>query len=401
MHDVFFVECSAEKQMGTMHAKDLYTSSRFRAARSVAEAASDTWYILSGQHGLIAPDALIESYDRVIADLSDPDCSRWQKQVRAQVAKCCKTGDRLTLLCGDDYVAPLKASGCLDKLSVRSPFMGKARSQRLEHLLGLLGQTERGQQLNRFYEILLEHGSLVTQGRSFGTPKFYDRIPDKGVYFFFEPSQHRMLSKEQRRVIRVGTHGVSLGSKSSLLNRINTHFGTRSGSGNHRSSIMRLHIGAAMLAQGDLGFKVPTWGSKEMPSGQDRELEEKLEQQVSKFIREMDFICIGIGDQSSAKSDRAFIEQNSIALLSGETGPLDVADSQWVGLYSPKAEIRRSNLWNVNEVGGTPTPEFLETLSHYIRVSIGSVPPLNGSIAPENWYDQRRGWEIKGQKRLF
>jgi len=74
--------------------------------------------------------------------------------------------------------------------------------------------------------------------------------PERGVYFFFEAGETRDF-KDDLRVVRVGTHAVSKGSKTTLWDRLRTHRGSLSGryagGGNHRGSIFRLHVGSAIL----------------------------------------------------------------------------------------------------------------------------------------------------------
>lgn len=72
--------------------------------------------------------------------------------------------------------------------------------------------------------------------------------PPRGVYFFFEPGENRTHSGESPRVVRVGTHALASGSRTTLWNRLSQHQGVRkSGGGNHRGSIFRLHVGTALI----------------------------------------------------------------------------------------------------------------------------------------------------------
>src|SRR5438105_2545990 len=74
--------------------------------------------------------------------------------------------------------------------------------------------------------------------------------PDRGLYFFFEPGETRTHSGVGQRVVRVGTHAVSVGSKSKLWGRLSQHRGTGNGAGgNHRGSVFRLLLGAAIAAR--------------------------------------------------------------------------------------------------------------------------------------------------------
>src|SRR5437588_12166895 len=71
--------------------------------------------------------------------------------------------------------------------------------------------------------------------------------PRRGVYFFFEPGELRRGGTP--RVTRVGTHALTATSKATLWGRLAQHRGRSSGGGNHRGSIFRRHVGAALLAR--------------------------------------------------------------------------------------------------------------------------------------------------------
>lgn len=100
--------------------------------------------------------------------------------------------------------------------------------------------------LDHFYSLLERLRKLPHQGRSLG--EYTGRVPwpIRGVYFFLEPGEYRTQNSDAPRVVRVGTHAVSVGSKSTLWGRLRAHCGSQSGTGNHRGSIFRLHVGAAM-----------------------------------------------------------------------------------------------------------------------------------------------------------
>ena len=168
------------------------------------------------------------------------------------------------------------------------------------------------------------------------------------------------------RIVRVGTHAVSANAVSTLWGRLRTHLGTRTGSGNHRGSIFRRHVGAALLARDQK--VIGSWGVGSSASMKLREdpdalaAESELEKRVSEYIGGMSILWIDVPDMPSAESIRAFIEKNAIALLSNKRMPLDKASPKWLGAYSPREEIRQSQLWNLNYVDLTYNPSFLEQL---------------------------------------
>ena len=111
-----------------------------------------------------------------------------------------------------------------------------------------------GAELDRFYSLLARLGSVPLQGGALAAYTGRSRWPTRGVYFFQEPGEHRKGYQDVPRIVRVGTHAVSANSKATLWNRLRTHRGDRAGDGSHRSSVFRLHVGAALLARdgGDL-----------------------------------------------------------------------------------------------------------------------------------------------------
>ena len=62
-------------------------------------------------------------------------------------------------------------------------------------------------------------------------------FPSRGVYFFMEPNEVRTGSGSGSRIVRVGTHGLKLGAKSTLWQRLSQHKGSGSGSGSHRKGL--------------------------------------------------------------------------------------------------------------------------------------------------------------------
>lgn len=192
--------------------------------------------------------------------------------------------------------------------------------------------------------------------------------PNRGVYFFFEAGEYRAPPHgDQLRVVRVGTHAVSRGSRTILWRRLRQHRGRgKPGEvlgGNHRGSVFRRHVGAALLQAGKSPVKVArTWGRRGV-SPDDRRREAPLEIAVSQRIARMPFLWIVADDAPGKGSVRSFIERNSIALLAGS----DVPSRRWLGKHATAPEIRRSGLWNVDYVGEEYDLEFLDVLETRVR----------------------------------
>jgi hypothetical protein len=190
--------------------------------------------------------------------------------------------------------------------------------------------------------------------------------PQKGVYFFFEPGEFRK-DGSTLRVIRVGTHAVSSGSKSTLWSRLRTHRGRSSGGGNHRGSVFRKLVGLALIGKGEFtGPATKTWGKGNSAPREVRNLEKDVEFKVSNHIGRMPFLWVEIDDDAGPNSERAFIERNAIALLSNINGCSDLPSKDWLGFTCPKKDIQESGLWNSNHVRDEYSLSFLPRFAEFI-----------------------------------
>jgi len=208
-------------------------------------------------------------------------------------------------------------------------------------------------------------------------------LPKQGVYFFFEHGEIR-YNKNDLRVVRVGTHGVRIGSKSTLWGRLRAHKGTSKGFGNHRSSVFRLHIGAALMNKYPELF-IETWGKGQNANQEIRSKESELEQKVSEYIGSMSFLYLSIIDEATSSSDRAYIERNTIGLLSCLNGNKDIPSMGWLGLYSKNIKIRESGLWNLDYVKYQYDPDFLDVFKEYVSITLGKTSNPDKPLAPPNW----------------
>ena len=192
--------------------------------------------------------------------------------------------------------------------------------------------------------------------------------PNRGVYFFLEKGEVRSDSGEGARVVRVGTHGLKAGSKTKLWSRLSQHRGSaESGGGNHRGSIFRLLVGAALMAREPSGAISP-WGQGSSAGSSIREAERRMESAVSESIGAMPFVWVPIDDAPGSDSMRGVIERGSIALLSDLGKPsLDPASSSWLGAHCPRHRVVTSGLWNQNHADETYDPRFLDVFEALIR----------------------------------
>jgi hypothetical protein len=143
------------------------------------------------------------------------------------------------------------------------------------------------------------------------------------------------------------------------------------------------------LINAKLGPAVDSWGA----SAGDKSVllaERELEQAVSKYLGELYVLLIAVPGESEKSNDRAYLEQNLIALLSNACKPLDPPSCEWLGLNSAKQEIRKSGLWNVNHVEQRFDPQYLEVLDYYVSLTAGARPVPKKQLAPRDWQARAR-----------
>jgi len=193
--------------------------------------------------------------------------------------------------------------------------------------------------------------------------------PKRGVYFFFEPNELREIDARPR-IVRVGTHALTAGSRSTLWKRLAQHRGTkRTIGGNHRGSIFRLLVGAA-LAVHDPPLTCPSWGLRRAAGRSTRQSERHLEAAVSEYLGRMTVLCLPLEDEPGRGNLRGYIEKNTIALLSNfERPPIDPPSANWLGRCCPRAKVRLSGLWNSDHVDEDYNPAFLTELEQIVEPS--------------------------------
>lgn len=391
---VFILACSSQKRADVAPAKDLYVSKRFRLERKVAEEYGDGWFILSAMHGLLRPETPVAPYESFLPDLSPAERAAWSARVRQELAPFLIAPAHFVCLGEPAYFDDL--SDCVQEAgaTVSVPFRWLDSGNIDRWLEDVLPESRRARDLKQLYAILGNPALTGAQLRSFRECSGGDAWPRRGLYVFYGPHQRRMLNTGQRKVVRVGTHAVSTGSASSLWQRLRTHKGTDDGRGNHRGSVFRLHVGNALMFRN--GLLCASWGKGASADSETRRNEEMLEREVSAYLARMEVLTLHIDDTPSKRSDRAYIEQNMVALLSGPSGPLDFAEESWLGYNCPNAAVRSSCLWNVDYTNRAYDERFLDTLDVYAQVSSGRKQHPEKSIAPRFWYESAKSGYLQG-----
>lgn len=384
MAQIGLVACVGEKKRKATFAHDLYTSPLFVKSKAYVELSCDNWFILSAKYGLVNPNDVIEPYDETLNAKTLAERKDWANKVLHQLLGILKKEDTITILAGNKYREFIEIELKKYVSSIYIPLQGLGIGKQMQWLSKKLPGIRRLNDLDRFYSALLRLERGLGGKRILRDCSGKLSWPNSGVYFFFEEGEMRHAEKVQR-VVRVGTHQVSEGSKATLWNRLRNHRGSINGLGNHRGSVFRLHVGAAIASQNS-SLCLPSWGKGLKPE----ENEKALERLVSKHIGAMSVLWLAIGDPAGSGSDRAYIERNSIGLLVEKGEAVDTPSPAWLGLSNPDRRIQLSGLWNLDFLDYTYDPNFLDVLEEYISITIeGKVPPEK-SIAPHGWHLEKR-----------
>jgi hypothetical protein len=390
MTHISFISCSKTKASHSAPAAALYESSLFRKSLLAALDASKQTYILSAKHGVLDLGQVIAPYDVTLKKISRVERIDWAKRTGDQVRSLLRPGDTVSLYCGEEYAGPIREVIRSHGSRIVEPLFHLSLGFRLRSLAKLNSEDELKRDLKKFYKIMERLWQGQKGGRRFVEMNGRMNWPERGVYFITGEAPEFERSAPMPRIIRVGTHAVSKGSRTTLWDRISTHRGTGAGAGSHRSSIFRSHVGRTIIRT-EADTKWPdSWAAGQSAPITIRANELELEQRVSSLIGEMNLLWLNIPDIAGPASDRAYIERNAIGLLSraGLLSPKSIGP--WLGKFSDDWRIATSGLWNLNHLFLKPDLAFLDVLDEYVEVTLGTTSEPQRSIAPANWYSQSK-----------
>ena len=195
---------------------------------------------------------------------------------------------------------------------------------------------------------------IVWSGFRFTYPYNWPSGTENGIYIMFETGE---TGHGGDRIVRIGTH---TGDRQ-LESRLSQHFSLQ----NKDRSIFRKNIGRCCLHRARDPY-LSVWDmdrtARRKPDREalfDPQKERELEEEISRYLQNhISFALFRIAD----KEERLRLESRIISTVSlcAACRP----SGSWLGLHSPKEKIRRSGLWQVNELNKTPlAPEDLELLS--------------------------------------
>ncbi|WP_410506784.1 DUF6884 domain-containing protein [Mycobacterium sp. 29Ha] len=250
--DIILVTCVKSKAARPSAAKDLYTSALFKKQRAYAEKASVPWFILSAEHGLVAPDEWLAPYERYLPETPASYRAAWGTWV----------AERLELLAGPLVDKTIEIHAGSTYLDTVRPELEKRGARVLDPLQGLqmgprlawYGQTDLGpsaddNEVERCVQALSEAAislspqEFIARGRaSFGRPGLYSWwVDEQGA----EDLSRGLGLEVKPGLIYAGLAGATRWpsgqrSNNTLWLRIMTmHLG-----GNHEFSTFRRTLGA-------------------------------------------------------------------------------------------------------------------------------------------------------------
>lgn len=197
----------------------------------------------------------------------------------------------------------------------------------------------------------LELHRIAWEGFRFTYPYVWPKNVKNGIYLMFERGES---GHGGDRIVRIGTH---TGDRQ-LESRLSQHFTME----NKNRSIFRKNIGRCYLNREQDPY-LPLWElDHTKPGHQERmnsEKERELEASISAYIQaNISFALVRV----ESREERLRLESRIISTVSlcEECGPSE----GWLGMESTKEKIRRSGLWQVNELWKTPlSPEDLEKIA--------------------------------------
>jgi len=220
--------------------------------------------------------------------------------------------------------------------------------------------------VERFHLALHELAEILGGPRRLRDSHGTDGWPTYGVYFFYEPGEVRTDGSD--RVVRVGTHALTATSQATLWGRLRQHRGHLSGhhpgGGNHRASVFRRHVGAALIRREKLpNHLLASWLDRHGPRPGWEAQEAQIEQAVSRHMGAMPFLWLSVADRAR----RGSVERNSIALTSRLAHGPDPSSASWLGRHADRTEIRQSGLWNIDHVRHRCEAGFLDLFGQLIK----------------------------------
>lgn len=354
---------------------DLYTSTLFRYNLLYAHSLTpDAIYILSAKYGLVSLNSVIDTYDLTLNNMKTNEIKNWaEKVVESLREKHDLTSDKFIILAGNNY-----RKFIIPKLSIHEiPMKGKKIGEQLQWLKMVTSchktnvATKKGIHQNLIpksnYSLANKTANdsicqnlhcLFRALPRYSFPFISNTIPENGIYILFEKNEQ---GHDGDRIVRVGTHT----GENQLLARLTQHFINP----NKDRSIFRKNIGRALLNQkNDPYLEKWEWDLTtvqkkiELEPFINKTYQEMIENRVTEYIQKNFTFCVFKVDDPKYRKQ---IEAQIISTISECT---DCKPStSWFGGYSPKAKIKKSGLWQVNELNKPDQIMTEESFNQLVR----------------------------------
>jgi hypothetical protein len=131
---VYLVSCVGKKRPSRGPAKDLYLSDWFIKARSYVEASGCPWFILSAEHGVVAPDDTLEPYEKTLNTMPVSERRRWAEMVMDQMSEKMPDAKCVVFLAGQRYREFLENHLTSQGVAVEVPMRGLRIGEQLAWL---------------------------------------------------------------------------------------------------------------------------------------------------------------------------------------------------------------------------------------------------------------------------
>lgn len=131
--DLVLVGCVKQKLDHPAAARDLYISPLFAKERAYAEASGAPWFILSAEHGLVAPDEVLAPYDLRLSKTPSEYRRAWGIRVVNRLGEVAGplNGKRIEVHAGSAYIDPIRPLLTQHGAYVVEPFAGLKLGPRL------------------------------------------------------------------------------------------------------------------------------------------------------------------------------------------------------------------------------------------------------------------------------
>lgn len=193
--------------------------------------------------------------------------------------------------------------------------------------------------------------TILNQAKTFSFRQLAQIRQRDGLYLLFEAGETGPSGLQ--RVVHIGANE----SPGRLVERLRDFYPRE----DHSKSILRKHIGRALLSkQGNYDY-LPVWKAKKTDARYNPALEGRLEREISRIGESFRFVLLAAPDAERRKA----LKRNLLSTLAfaAENAP----GPGWLGHHHDDANISQSGLWNLQEIrGGSLSPADLPQIDRQL-----------------------------------